>query len=344
MFSNHQDTARRARWVDGPTALALLVLIGLAAFGLRGAIAGVGQPFPGFLVLENRVVASVGLSIWPATADGQLFQREIFTADGARVDRAQSLVRRIRSLPVGTEVTYRLRGTDGEITRNVATRLFGWSDFLLLHGLYLLNGFALGLGALVAMRRRHDPAARACLPLLATGAVWVLTALDLYGPYHLFRIHALAEAMLFPAALMMALYFPTPSRLVAGLPGVPTSLYVLAGALAVAYQTLLRDPTGYVWTHLIAISAFGLALVALVVAEVERLRRPMSLQASDRLRVAILGAVTALAVPIAFTAAEWITGGRSPQNALAITGAIFPLALAWALTREDSALRPKRVA
>ena len=232
-------------------------------------------------------------------------------------------------------------GMVDEIERRVATRLFGWSDFLLLHGLYLVNGFALGLGALVAVGRRRDPAARACLPLLATGAVWVLTALDLYGPYHLFRLHALAEALLFPAALMMALYFPTPSRLVVGRPGVPIALYTLAGALAVAYQTLLRDPTGYVWTHLIAISGFGLALVALVVAEAERLRRPMRMPASDRLRVAILGAVTALAVPIAFTTAEWITGGRAPQNALAITGAIFPLALAWALTRKDSAIRSK---
>ncbi len=341
MSKIHRDSARRDGGFDTPTGLVLLVLLALAGLGLRGATSAIGQPFPGFLVLENRVVASIGLSLWPATADGQLFQREILTADGAPVQRAQNLKRHIGSLPIGTEVEYRLRGTEDEIERRVATRLFGWSDFLLLHGLYLVNGFALGLGALVAVGRRRDPAARACLPLLATGAVWVLTALDLYGPYHLFRLHALAEALLFPAALMMALYFPTPSRLVVGRPGVPIALYTLAGALAVAYQTLLRDPTGYVWTHLIAISGFGLALVALVVAEAERLRRPMRMPASDRLRVAILGAVTALAVPIAFTTAEWITGGRAPQNALAITGAIFPLALAWALTRKDSAIRSK---
>ena len=103
--------------------------------------------------------------------------------------------------------------------------------------------------------------------------------------------------------------------------------------MALLYQLLLRDPTAYVMAHLLSVSAFGVALIALVVAEFERLRRPMNLLARERLCIAAIGTLVAFAMPIVFTAAELLTGGRSPQNALALTGAIFPLALAYAISR-----------
>jgi hypothetical protein len=150
--------------------------------------------------------------------------------------------------------------------------------------------------------------------------------------------------MLFPAALVMALWFPVPARMLTRLPWLPWGAYGLAGVLALAYQVVLRDPQAYVVSHLLSVSAFGIALVALVVAEVERFRRPMSLLARERLRITAIGALLALAVPIAFSAAELLTGGRSPQNALAFTGVIFPLALAYALSRGGyEAIKPVRV-
>jgi len=317
-------------WITAGVA-ALLLGVGLA--GVIPALGQVGHAFAGFLVLENRVVASVGLSLWPAVADGEIYQREVVALDGRRVTSAEEITAATRALPIGTPVTYTLRSGDDELVREIATRAFGWRDFALLHGLYLINGLALGAGALVALRRRDSAAACACIPLLLTGALWVLTALDLYGPYHLFRLHALCEALLFPAALVMALSFPLPARSLERRPWLPWAAYAAGAALALSYQLLLRDPAAYVTTHLLSVSAFGAALIALVVAEVERLRRPMSLLAQERLRIAAIGTMIAFAVPIAFTAAELLTGGRSPQNALALTGAIFPLALAYAISR-----------
>jgi hypothetical protein len=319
--------------IDFMTALVAAVVLAAGAVGLAGAVGQVGKPFPGFLLLENRVVASIGLSLWPATSGGEIFQSEVVATDGVPLERAEQLTQRVRSLPVGTPVAYLMRHGGEQLTRSIPTREFGWRDFFLLHGLYLLNGLALGVGALVAVRRRRLPEARACLPLLLTGALWVLTALDLYGPYHLFRLHALCEALLFPGALLMALWFPLPARILTRFPWLPWGAYSLAGLLAIAYQIGLRDPDAYVVTHLLSVSAFGVALVALVVAEVERFRRPMSLLARERLRIVAIGALVALAVPIAFSAAELLTGGRAPQNALALTGVIFPLAMAYALSR-----------
>ena len=119
-------------------ALASLLLI--AIVGTSGALSQVGKSFPGFLVLGNRVIASVGLSIWPATAGGEIFQHEVVAIDGMAVTNAETLRSQIRSLPAGTAIEYRLRSGDVEIARSIETRTFGWRDFALLHGMYLVNG------------------------------------------------------------------------------------------------------------------------------------------------------------------------------------------------------------
>ncbi len=272
----------RTRRIDPTLALALICLLGVGIAGLGAALSQVGKPFPGFLLLGNRVVASVGLSIWPATAGGEIFQHQVVAVDGAPVERVDEIHARVRELPVGTRVAYRMRQAGREIERAVATREFGWRDVALLHALYLANGIALGAAALVALAKRRRRDARACAPLLLTGALWVLSAPDLYGPHHLFRLHALCEALLFPAALLMALGFPTPSRVLQRRPWLPRALYAAALGLAAAYQIGLEDGHAYVVTHLLAVSAFGLALLTLVAESGPALRPTESARPESR--------------------------------------------------------------
>jgi hypothetical protein len=312
---------------------ALAALLAVAVVGTAGALNQVGKTFPGFLLLGNRVVASIGLPAWPGTAGGKIFQYQVVAVDSVPAASAEAIRARVRDLPAGTPIEYRLRKGDREILMTIATRNFNWRDFTLLHGLFLVNGICIAFAALVAIHRRRSSAARACAPLLVISALWVLTALELYGPNLLFRLHALCEAMLFPAALVMALGFPSPSRYLIRYPWLPRALYGGGACLALAYQASLHHAVSYSAIHLLALSAFGLSLLTLVVGQVERLRRPLSDAARERLKVVAMGAVVALTVPIAFTLAETLTGGSSPQNALALTGGIFPLALSYALMR-----------
>ena len=43
-----------------------ILVLGLVLALLATSAAWIGRTFPGFLVLENRVVASAGLAHWPA--------------------------------------------------------------------------------------------------------------------------------------------------------------------------------------------------------------------------------------------------------------------------------------
>ena len=63
------------RWIRG--ALLLLSVVGLAVVSTRAGVGWVGRPFPGFFLLRNRVVASVGLSGWPVSPFPEVFQATV---------------------------------------------------------------------------------------------------------------------------------------------------------------------------------------------------------------------------------------------------------------------------
>jgi hypothetical protein len=317
-------------------AAALLILTGIT--GGIGAAARVGDSSPGFLVLRNRVVASVGLSTWPGTAGGEIFQHEIVTANGVPMHSVADLDALVASVPVGTPIEYGFRQGTDETLRSIETRAFTLADFVLLYGMYLLNGVALGAASLIALAsRRSNPAALAAVPALWVGSLWTLSALDAYGPYRIFPLHACAEALLFPTALHLALGVPAPCAALERRPWLVWALYAAGFALAGVYLANLDDPSTYSSTHLLAVSAFGAALLGLAVSEVERWRRPLPLATRERLRVLAFGALLAFSLPICITLAESLTGGRSPANALAITAWVFPSSVAWAACRGDLA-------
>ncbi len=311
-------------------ALACLLLV-LAGTGLGEASRWVDRPFPGFLVLENRVVASAALPGWPATRGGEIFQHQVVAIDGVPVASAAALRARVGSAPSGTPFRYTFRGGGLEFERTIPSRRFSRRDFALLFGGYLLNGLVLGGCALGLLAwRRHDPGIRAALPLLGVGAVWGLTAMDLYGPYRLFRLHALAESLLFAAALHAALWFPLPLTATRRRPWLVGATCAAALALAVPYQALLHDPDGYVVVHLLATALLGASLMGLMVAQ---LVRYLAYSAPERqLQVTVLawGGVLALSPLVVLTLAEPLTGGSSAQNAVGMTAFLFALAIAFA--------------
>nr|MDJ0788578.1 hypothetical protein [Myxococcota bacterium] len=214
----------------------------------------------------------------------------------------------------------------------IETRRFELRDFGLLFGTYLVNGLILGsCGILVLLRGRPGSGARATVPFLLVGAAWGLTALDLYGPSALFRLHAAFESFLFAASLHMALGFPRPGRGIR--PEILVATYLVAGALAVAYQIALPHPDAYVQLHLAATSAAGAALLALLGIQGTRYVLEHRSGVRREMRGLGLGALLAVVPIIALMIAESFTGGKAAQNAVGLTAFLFALAVSHAALR-----------
>src|SRR5438093_7089918 len=183
------------------------VAIGLAAIVLatRTTItssAWVGRVFPGFVLLDNCVVASVGLANWPGTSVPGLYQSQVIAVNGVAVGSAAEAYARVAALPPGTPVRYRLarRGVEREVT--IAAQRFTLRDWTLLFGAFLLNGamyLASGLVAWVLPPRA--PVVRAFLMVGAAVSLSLLTSLALYGPASSFRL-PVVRVTFFPAAVL----------------------------------------------------------------------------------------------------------------------------------------------
>jgi two-component system, NtrC family, sensor kinase len=294
------------------------------------------RPFAGFLLLENRVVASAGLGHWPAVRDGEIYQQEVVAVDGRPLGDARELASRVESLPVGTELRYRLRRDGIEQERIVATARFTARDFGQLFGSLFFCGVALcGMAIAIRFLRGNDSVANGTATSLGIVGLWSLTATDLYGPYHLFRVHAASECLLAAALLHMALVFPAPARLLVRWPTLPYFGYALAGGLALVNQAVLYDPHWYGVTHRLAVTGFGVGLAALIGTQAWSWMRPQSFAARQRVKVVALGAVFALSPMLVLVVSATLTGGQAPENAMAFTGILYPLSIGYAVMRAD---------
>jgi signal transduction histidine kinase len=192
-------------------------VLGLAAILLATrttvtSSAWVGKPFPGFMILDNRVVASIGLAHWPGASVPGLYQSEVVAVDGRPIASASAAYAYVASLPVGTPVRYLVRRQGREAEVVIPTQRFDLRDWTLLFGAFLLCGFTYMTSGLIVWLARPGPIGRAFVAFGITWAVFLLTAMSLYGPATFFRVHAASESLLAPAMLQLTSLFPEPRR------------------------------------------------------------------------------------------------------------------------------------
>src|SRR5713226_7334645 len=123
----------------GAIALGLAAIV-LATRTTITSSAWIGRVFPGFVLLDNRVVASVGLAHWSGAAVPGLYQSEVVAVDGEEVTSTPEIYARVASRRPGTPVRYRLRHSGFEREVQVPAERFTHRDWILLFGVFLLNG------------------------------------------------------------------------------------------------------------------------------------------------------------------------------------------------------------
>jgi hypothetical protein len=334
--------ARRARTLyraallaAGGTALAVTAVLAVAATHW------IGRPFPGFFVLPNRVIPSVGLTSWAGSADGAVYQRAVVAVDGTPVTRNDDVYRHVASLPPGTAITYTLRHGATVETLTLASRTFSRGDYGAIFGSYVLTGLLyVGLGLLASWRAKDTPLGRALLYLGGVAGIYALSGATLYAPGADLRLHALAEAFLPATLVYLGCVFPRARGRWA--PPVVAAAWWLSLALAVPAQLLLHQPAAYSALHAACEAYIGLAGLGLGgVLIVERAHAGPA--APPLLRAAVAGALLGLGLPAVVLTLSALSGGVLPVNVCTATAFLFPLCLGYGLVRERLA-RPVALA
>lgn len=307
------------------TALATAAVVGIAAS------AWIDTPFPGFFVLPNRVVPSIGRAAWPASR-APVYQKMVAAVDDTPVRDGAEVYHRVAQQPPGTAFAYTLESGTATKTFTVHSRVFSQADYWAIFGSYIATGLLyLLLGLLGALQFPGARLGRALLLVGTAGGIYSLSAVGLYDPDAAIRIHVLAEAF-FPAALVyLALVFPHERRALTT-PAAAVAWW-LSLALGVAYQLLLNQPGPYSAIHAACELYLGAAGIGLVVRLI--LARAQAAQtAGPALRSALAGALLGLGVPAIVFTISGASGGSLPVNVCTTTAFLFPLSFGYGLVRE----------
>jgi len=323
----------------GVAAAALLALVATVVNGASAA-RWIGTPFPGFFVLPNRVVPSVGLGWWSGARDGALSGWTVSAVDGRAVETGGDVYRQVGAHAPGRTYRYTLRRGVETRTLGVVSQRFSATDFTALFVPYLLAGISyLLLGVLAAALAPTLRFGHAFLTLGTLAGIHALSAVALCQPVPTLRLHALAEAFLPAALVYLALVFPRERGWLA--PSLGAVAWAASLALAVPYQLLLDQPSAYGVLRAACDVYLGIAAGALLASLVVEHARAGE-AASPLLRAAVAGALLGLGVPAMLALLSAASGGALPVDAP--TAFLFPTCCAYGLVRERLALRPAAVA
>jgi len=224
---------RREPW------LAVTVLVALAIFGLclANALAWINRPFPGFLVLENGIVVSIGRSDWIPPERRRAQWTRVIAVDGHPVSGGREINAYVSAADVGRPITYTFRGGSDIFRLALEVRAFRMADFLDLFAPLLGVGLVMVCGGAVTLVRRPGaPEARALFAMcLSLGLALIANP---YYPYTFSPLFFLSLSALPPSITLFALTYPSSSGLLrhGALPY--AALYLPCAGLGTALSSL----------------------------------------------------------------------------------------------------------
>jgi len=326
----------RTDLLKGLRAALALALIPVAAAVSLTSSAWIGRTFPGFFLMANRVVPSVGLSHWSGVRDGNFYQAAVINVDGYPVNDSREAYALVQRKAPGTSIRYTLAKEGRLYDRSVPAMRFSGSDYTAIFIAYLLNGAAYAVIAICAALGPATAVSCALLSLGLSAGLFALTGADLYYPHHFFRLHALAEAF-FPASLVhLALVFPR--NWLRGNGTLAVIPYLVSLPLAAAYEMVLYDPAAYSAVHNASTVCLGLGGSVLLAASAYGYCTEREPLRKEAVGLVALGALAGLGLPAVLMTVSGISGGSVPVNLSALTAPLFPVSLAWAAIRYKIAL------
>ena len=313
-----------------------VVCLGIVVLCTVNSLQWIGKPFPGFLIMGNRVVPSAGLYHWSGLKAANIFMCEVFSANGEPLTSAGQLWQLVGSLEPGTAVDYVFRRGDELLPLTIEVMRFTARDYVLLFASYLANGLAfMIIGFAVRLARPSHPASLPMLLAMLFSGLWAVTACDLYGPYWLFNIHVIFESFMPAAIIHLVLVFPEPLKLIRRRPRLVLLPYVISAVLSVPYEIHLFEPDIYVLTHNGATIFLGLGLLLSLVLIAATYVRTDSMLTKQRVRILLLGYFSGLLLPTLIVIGAVLFKGAVSFTQIAFFTILWPLSTGYAILKHN---------
>jgi signal transduction histidine kinase len=341
MAEGHEATLHRRLWPDVGwkfwlTAGVAAAIIVTCAFN---SLLWINRPFPGFFVWSNLWVPAVSGPDWTASGTAALYESRLVAVDGKPVAEADDVYRAVRREQVGAGIDYTVRDpdTDTVSTQTIATMRLRFGAYLWSLGSYVLVGSLLTLlGFTVYLIRPDRPGARAMLVAGTTWGLYLVTSADMLGEAWFQPLYLMLRAIAPVSLVHLGLSFPVQRRVLRKHPRLLPALYLGAAAVGIADNlTFDRWFSAFVLfehLHAAAVVVGGAVMIGLLM---HCLAFPPSAAARQRTKIAAVGGVVAFAAPVAGYFLSYVMGESIPFNFLAIPLAVFPVAIGWAIVKDD---------
>ena len=314
----------------------LFAVIAITTVCVRASLDWIGQPFNGFLMGRNRIVAPIDLPNWTGRRADVPYWSQLVSIDGEPVSstaEAQQAARRVGS---GASLLYGF--SDGASTVEIAIPVmtFTVADWFGLFANYLVNGLALlAIGFFVAFLRPGLKSAHALLFFsLSWGTSLVLGLAD-FASFHFRTLLAIAEGFVPASLFYLTLCFPS-ERPLARRRGL-LRFVVGASAVLAALNVLLYETAPHIWTLAYRAGVVWVALVILLSVHIawREQRDTTSAIALEKLKIVLLGILTAFGLPFVLLGMSQLVGAELPLNIVTAGWWIFPATLAYAIVQRD---------
>lgn len=230
---------RSSSWV----LVALLAVFAVFVPCTINGLDWIGRPFPGFLVLQNGIVVSMGRSDWARLGSRRTQWTRLLAVDGQPVSSGRELHQVLERADPDEPLAYTFRQGTESFRLALPARPFDLGDFLGVFAPMLGIGLLVILaGAFVALRRPDAPEARALFAVCVSLGLAAITGPDQYSPCWFVPLFFLGVAAVAPAFVHLALVYPQRSRLLRHGRRLYVGLYLPFLGLAAAIVAAMPEP------------------------------------------------------------------------------------------------------
>ncbi|MFN2427541.1 MAG: ATP-binding protein [Candidatus Binatia bacterium] len=314
-------------------ACAALVIVSICGVN---SVQGVGRAFPGFFVWENLFVPAIGASTWSGVRAGLPYHSWLLSADGTELHDAGDLATVLRDKRSGDLVRYVVEKNGRRYDIDARVEVFTLRHYLESTGIFLFDAVALMVLAVVMLYLKPVGADATALTLFATTlALFLATAIDLFGPYHFREVYFFFAAAAPTSAFAVLSWFPigrvrrsweTPA--LALLAGGSVAFGVASNLAFFGHRELLLVLDRLFHVYLAASILLSMAFFTwhFLASKDQNVR-----QRSKVVMIASLGAF----LPALALMAVYVGSAAIPFNALTVFFVAFPVGIGYAIAQHD---------